>query len=103
MNTMNTTQMDACADRAARLTAKTLRISYNYCGICGRTPKQIEEPNYAPIRWWDCDDGWKIGTLCHWCHDEVFNDKPKQSDYAYNKSNGVCDDSNTDEDESMAL
>lgn len=48
--------------------------SYNYCGICGRTPSSTpsnsEEPNRAPVSWWDPDDGWKIGTLCRWCYEE---------------------------------
>jgi hypothetical protein len=93
-----------CQVRAERLTAKTLRISYNYCGICGHTPKtNADEPNYAPIRWWDCDDGWKIGTLCHWCHDEVANAVPKPGDFAFERTNGVMDQSDTDEDETMAL
>src|SRR5205823_4577598 len=68
---------DASQIRAERLHAKTLHCSYNYCGICGHVPKTNDEPNYAPLRWWDPDDGWKIGTLCHWCHDEVVNDLPK--------------------------
>lgn len=90
--------------RSERLADKSLRISYNYCGICGHTPKtSSEEPNYAPLRWWDPDDGWKIGTLCHWCHDEVANAVPKPGDFAFKDTNGVCDDSNTDEDESLAF
>ena len=80
-----------------------MAISYNYCGICGHVPKQNEEPNEAPVRWWDPDDGWKIGTLCRPCKDEVKNDRPKPSDYAYEKTNGVCDDENTDEDPTEAL
>ena len=67
---------DANQIRADRLHARTLHCSYNYCGICGRTPKSNDEPNYAPLRWWDPDDGWKIGTLCHWCHDEVVKARP---------------------------
>jgi len=79
------------------------RPSYNYCGMCGRTPSRREEPNYAPIRWWDPDDGWKIGTLCSWCYEMVQYDKPEPDDYAYEDTNGVCDDENTDEDPSIAL
>lgn len=75
------------------------KVSFNYCGICGYTPKnRLEEPNRAPVRWWDPDDGWKIGTLCRWCYDETRLEKPKPGDYAYTRSNGVCDDVNTDED-----
>ena len=82
----------------------TKRLSYNYCGICGRTPKtNTEEPNYAPIRWWDPDDGWKIGTLCRWCAEETEHDKPKPGDYAFEATNGVADDVNTDLDPIAAL
>lgn len=80
------------------------RASYNYCGICGHTPRNDDdEPNRAPIRWWDPDDGWKIGTLCRGCFEQFGDVQPKESDFAYNRTNGVCDDSNTDEDESEAL
>ena len=80
------------------------RISYNYCGICGHAPHtKQDEPNYAPLRWWDPDDGWKIGTLCRCCAEEFLDCRPKPSDYAYRTSNGVCDDENTDEDPIEAL
>jgi hypothetical protein len=98
------TQIDSIQWRADRLRSKQLRISYNYCGICGHTPAtDTDEPNYAPIRWWDCDDGWKIGTLCHWCHDDVFMEKPKDGDFAFRRTNEVCDECNTDEDSINAL
>lgn len=80
------------------------KISYNYCGICGRVPHtHLDEPNRAPVRWWDPDDGWKIGTLCRWCHDEVKTVRPERGDYAYAGTNGVCDDCNTDEDPLLAI
>jgi len=106
--TMKTPSPNTCPNtfRAEKLRNKTLRISYNYCGICGHTPKSsssFEEPNYAPLRWWDPDDGWKIGTLCRWCHDEVFLVQPKEGDFAFRRTNQVADDVNTDEDESLAL
>lgn len=86
---------------AARIGAK---CSYNYCGICGRVPRSnADEPNYAPLRWWDPDDGWKIGTLCRHCHEDTFHAKPKPGDYAYRTTNGVADDVNTDEDPINAL
>ena len=78
-------------------------ISYTHCGLCGRTPKQNEEPNYAPLRWWDADDGWRITTLCRWCWEEVSEDRPKPTDYAARLTNGVCDDEDTDEDAAEAL
>lgn len=83
---------------------KSSRISYNYCGVCGRIPKDKTEPtNFGPIRWWDPDDGWKIGTLCESCYNEVGKDVPKPDDFAYELTNGVCDDENTDEDPSLAI
>jgi hypothetical protein len=98
-----TTQIDPNQFRADGLNNKTISISYNYCGICGHTPKSSDEPNYAPLRWWDPDDGWKIGTLCHWCHDEVMHDEPKPKDMAYDRTNGVADDINTDLDPIAAI
>jgi hypothetical protein len=89
-------QVQSLADK---LTNKTVRISYNYCGVCGRTPKtNLDEPNYAPVRWWDPDDGWNIGTLCRWCYDDYAHVQPKPEDYAFRATNQVCDDCNTDED-----
>lgn len=78
-------------------------ISYNYCGICGRVPKQQDEPNYAPLRWWDPDDGWKVGTLCSWCAEDALPREPKHGDFAFNRTNGLMDDSDTDEDHYNAL
>jgi len=80
------------------------RISYNYCGVCGRTPQNnTDEPNYAPLRWWDPDDGWKIGTLCRWCATDYLDTQPKPEDYAYETTNGTADEVNTDEDPILAI
>ncbi len=80
--------------------------SYNYCGVCGHVPQsRADEPNRAPLRWWDPDDGWKIGTLRRWCAEGVLDRQPKPDDYAVatRATNGVCDDCNTDEDPLTAL
>lgn len=79
--------------------------SYNYCGICSRVPEDsLAEPNYAPIRWWDPDDGWKIGTLCRTCAEMFYNRRPQPEDFAYDeKRDHVCDHENTDEDAQEAL
>ena len=78
--------------------------SYNYCGVCGHIPQSGDEPNRAPLRWWDPDDGWKIGTLCPFCAGEALDAKPKEGDYAFRRTNGVCDgDPDTDEDPTDAL
>lgn len=75
------------------------RISYNYCGICGSTPKtNQDEPNRAPVRWWDPGDGWKIGALCRYCHEDYGDVQPKPGDFAFKSTNGIADDVNTDED-----
>ena len=75
-----------------------MESSYNYCGICGHQPRtNNDEPNKAPVRWWDPDDGWKIGTLCPGCLEEFGSVKPKTTDFAYRDTNQVCDDCNTDE------
>lgn len=80
------------------------RVTYNYCGICGHVPQSAEsEPNRAPLRWWDPDDGWKIGSLCPHCFEDYGNTQPKETDFAYRSTNEVCDDCNTDEDPTEAL
>ena len=80
------------------LAKKAIIYTQNYCRICGRTPGRNEEPNYAPIRFWDADDGWIIGTLCRWCFYEVKDDKPQEDDYAYHFADDFCDELSTDED-----
>lgn len=89
----------SAAERFARA-----RVTYNYCGICGHVPKtRTDEPNRAPLRWWDPDDGWKIGSLCRWCAEEALDQQPKPTDYAARRTNHVADDVNTDEDPILAL
>jgi hypothetical protein len=79
--------------------------THNHCGICGHVPRGAEDqPNKAPLRWWDPDDGYKIGTLCGYCFRDCGDVKPDKDDYAYLRSNGVCDsDPDTDEDASMVF
>ena len=81
------------------------KLSYNHCGICGHVPDAKDEPNRAPLRWWDPDDGWMIGTLCRWCADEALDRRPQPEDYAVatRATNGVCDKCDTDEDPINAL
>ncbi len=87
------------AERIARA-----KPTYNYCGICGRVPKTSkDEPNLAPVRWWDPDDGWKIGSLCRWCAEENLDVKPKPEDFAFDRTNHVADQTDTDEDPIEAL
>lgn len=63
------------------------RISYNYCGVCGHVPRGTEEPNRAPLRWLDLDNGWKIGTLCRHCAADCMDVKPKPADFAFKQTN----------------
>lgn len=82
---------------------KQAQCSYNHCGLCGRTPGEHEETNWAPLRWWDCDDGWRITTLCRWCWDEVSDRKPDASDYAYRDHAGDACTGEPDTDEDVLL
>jgi len=68
--------------------AKGLKVLSNeewygggYCGVCGSqhiVPKAV--------RWWDCDDGWKMGVLCEYCTEEVRDRGPQEGDYAFDPS-----------------
>lgn len=90
------------------------RSTYNHCQICGDVPGRTDpsaipswppdnsqEPdrtNMTPLRWWDPDDGWRIGTLCLGCWEEVRDREPEEDDYAYARTNGVCDKADTEVD-----
>lgn len=82
------------------------KSTYNYCGICGHTPGDAitDEPNYLR-RWWDCDDGWKIGALCSPCWDDCQDDRPKPDDFAYDaaRDDTCTGEPNTDLDPLLAL
>ena len=83
---------------------RTVKPSYIYCNVCGRTPGADEEPNYGPIGWWDPDDGYKLGTLCREHIMERVPTQPDPSDYAYKEDGSFSiDDSGTDEDPIWAL
>ena len=80
------------------------RHTYNHCRICGRVPQdERQEPNYDPLRWWDPDDGWKIGALCRWCAEDALERVPQKDDYAFDTTNEVADDVDTDNDPQEAL
>lgn len=53
--------------------------SFGGCNICGST----DENNIIPrqVRYWDCDDGWKIGVLCLECTNEI--KPPQPNDFAF--------------------
>jgi hypothetical protein len=79
--------------------------SYNYCRICGHQPRTAnDEPNRAPLRFWDPDDGWMIGTLCRWCADEYLHVQPDPDDFAYDDhALDIATDVETDEDILVAI
>ena len=35
-----------------------------------------------PVRWWDADDGWKMGVLCSGCGEDAAERGPRPDDYA---------------------
>ncbi len=79
-------------------------LTYNACCICGSQPqKEFDLMNLGPLRFWEPDDGWIIGTLCNYCYREYGNIQPDSSDYAYTETNTVCDKIATDSDPTIAL
>ncbi len=83
---------------------KELPLTYAMCRICGDQPNdKFSQMNVGPIRFWDPDDGWIIGALCPWCHRDYGDRQPKETDYAYQFTNEVCDEVATDEDPLSAL
>jgi hypothetical protein len=59
--------------------------SFGGCNICGTTgdlliPRQC--------RYWDADDGWRVGVLCSYCADDVRDRGPQPGDYAYPEKRG---------------
>lgn len=53
------------------------------CDCCGTTSDEYFVPRQ--VRYWDCDDGWKVGALCQPCGEEAAVKGPDSKDYAYNK------------------
>lgn len=83
---------------------KEPKSTYAMCRICGYEPRgEYAEMNVGPVRFWEPDDGWIIGALCRGCYDEYGHCQPKETDYAYQFTNTVCDDVQTDEDPLIAL
>jgi len=79
-------------------------LSYNMCTLCGYQPEgAFPRLNFGPVRFWDPDDGWRIGTLCPWCYETESNRTPQPNDYAYNRAMSLDVDIDTDEDPTLAL
>ena len=96
--------------RAYRLLKKRqdkglVRFTYNYCRVCGVEPEDFKVPmNQGPLRYWDADDGWCIGSLCMNCWVDVFDAKPQPGDYAFDTRKELYESNIlTDEDVSLAL
>lgn len=53
-----------------------------YCGICGDRGPSLEP---KAVRWWDPDDGWKMGALCVGCAEGAKLRPPRPEDYAFEK------------------
>src|SRR5262245_60524139 len=57
-----------------------------YCGICGhREPvEKLGDRGVVPVavRYWDPDDGWRMGVLCVGCGEDCTDRGPKVDDYA---------------------
>ena len=57
------------------------------CYVCGSSG-----PDLIPraVRFWDPDDGWRIGVLCSYCAGDCAMRGPHENDYAYCKA-GMAD------------
>lgn len=50
---------------------------YGHCGVCG-----TRDIVPCAVRWWDPDDGWRLGVLCGACIEHVRDRGPRVDDYA---------------------
>lgn len=50
-----------------------------YCGVCGHRGEDLVP---QAVRYWDVDDGWKLGVLCIHCGPECAERGPRVGDYA---------------------
>ena len=90
--------------RSATRKIEKLNLSNNSCSICGSQPEDFRTPmNFGPIRYWEPDDGWTIGTLCRSCYLDYGNAQPKPDDYAYSVRDEYAASIDTDEDPFLAM
>lgn len=59
-----------------------------YCGICGSRGDDLIP---TQVRFWDPDDGWKVGVLCSYCGEEATGRGPSAGDYAYRGARDQAD------------
>ena len=53
------------------------------CGLCGETAPEGTSPLLPQaVRWWDPDDGWRLGVLCLGCGQEARTRGPHRDDFA---------------------
>jgi hypothetical protein len=50
-----------------------------YCGVCGTRGDELIPQS---VRYWDSDDGWRMGVLCSYCGEECAARGPRPDDYA---------------------
>src|SRR3990167_10665034 len=60
------------------LDRKTRWYGGGYCGICGSRGDELIP---QAVRYWDPDDGWRMGVLCSYCGEEAAARGPKPDDY----------------------
>lgn len=74
-----------------------------YCRICGHTPRtDLHAMNIGPIKFWDPDDGWIIGSLCPDCYEDYGHAQPQPEDFAYEIAQEYPE-IETDDDPTLAL
>ncbi len=54
-----------------------------YCSICGHRGDALIA---RQVRYWDPDDGWRVGVLCSYCGEETAERGPRKGDYAYREA-----------------
>ena len=64
-----------------RLLGPTPYYGGGYCGICGG-----DSLIPVQVRYWDPDDGWRVGVLCFTCGEAAGRRGPREHDCAYRKS-----------------
>lgn len=62
-----------------KILSKTRWYGGGYCAICGTRGDELVPQQ---VRYWDPDDGWRVGVLCAYCGDEATSRGPRPGDYA---------------------
>jgi hypothetical protein len=70
----------ACVHRngaGLRIVGRERWYGPGYCGVCGS-----REVVPVAVRYWDPDDGWRMGVLCTGCGEDCSERGPRPGDYA---------------------